>query len=284
MHDISSIILNRAGDKARGAVNLAVQRTLAHSKELATVLFTVGDERISSKEFDRRVSVAFQNKVTVLPGSAIAPAPGMVLAMLSPTQESRPYADTASFEGLIPISAQIYRDPDNVIWRKVGEGDLARLVKESHDDLSAILTTRRAFAIDTASVAVPLSEPCAVGQLACWYDPHAGHHRFGFVTAVSAEHATASAFCPPAEVSEKPCLAVFQPSWVVAVLDDARISQQEMAGLAPAIFGKEATPLSRDNMLQKHLAYMAVLYGKRPEYYNRLVSMIKQRFGASALH
>ena len=273
---VTQSILARAGKIA--GTTLDIQRKELINAETAAVLMRVGPNVRTSHDLDVAVASAFKNTVRVMDKSAFRPVrnnPGLVCAVLTAVKEKRPATETASFDGLTTMSANIFRDPDNQIWQKVGEGDAAMLVKKTNDDLASLLKARESLTVETATVGVNVSEPCVAGQLIGWYDITAERQRFGICTAST--NTAVAGF----DLDTRTMFA-FSPSAVNVAASEKALDETEVAGLAPSSFSP-GVPLSANNMISRHLDYMAILYGKNGTYYKKLLDLIRTAYGESVV-
>lgn len=259
---------------------VAVQRlqiTTDHSgEEIANVLFHVADSRIKTEaQLDAAITRAFTGKIALMPFSAHRPAvgtdPSLVLATVCLQREMRTYTE-GGMSGLTMVSANVFRDADDCIWNKAGEGATAVLVRDTDDDLEAILGARQSRSIVTASMNVSLHETARPGEAIMFYDTARRQTR----PAVAMDSGVAYTL----DTNE---LQIINPDLVFAsavhsrAVEVASIAGSAIKGLA------EGEPTTAQNRLSRYMAYSAMLFARNGEYYKRLRSLLASSYGEAAL-
>ena len=266
--------VNAALASVKKSTPFSVQRYAmgSGSRAYANVLLHVPNAGVNETELASAVARAFDGKLQLALGTAHRPnpkVPTLVLARVEANREIRSY-DEEGVKGLTAATANVFRDEADNIWKKVGDGETAVLVRDSEDDIEHILASRQAGSLETASVRVGLHEEASIGQAICWFDNVGSKMRYGvkcgkdhaFDTETATVHAIAS-------------------DDVFATAPHAAVS--EIAAGHKAMFAKDAAPLSPSNMMAKHLAYMSMLYDARTPYFQKLTSLMKAAFGGAAL-
>lgn len=252
------------------APSVSVEKVQPLGKELAAVLFNVGYSIHKEEELSKAVEAGWGNAIRVLPGSAhrpVAKDARLVLAFVALNNETLPYNNETS-EKMTVVTANVFRDENDKIWSKRGEGDEASLVRQSEEDLSALLEQRRSVISETASVGVALHEKVSVGDSAVWYDFAKEKMRYGIVVASELmfdfETKTGCKVSP-----EQIILAADAPSYIAA----------EIASFDKKMNGT----VDKSNFIGKHIEYMAKLYKSQPEYFGKLLDLLKRGFASNAL-
>lgn len=247
---------------------VAVQKSTKVDDRVQAVLLQVGGP-VTAANLAEAVSYVFDDKVRLLENSAYYPTEdhdNLVVAFVSKNDPSKPY-ETASLDGMRVIVANVFADENDMIWRKVGEGDAAMLVQESQDDLDAILAQRHSYSVATATVCIPFGESYSAGDALVWYDHAREKVRYGL--AVSRDRVFAfddQTFAQP------------KPEQVIIAQDEGTSSEVAFEPDTVRAANADREPLSMDNMVQRHLSYMATLYSTRGEYFQRLQSLLKRHY------
>ena len=251
----------------------------------AQVLLKVAPSEIRNLSgLDRAVSLAWGDKVRVLPGSAHYPNQSdksLVVAILQTNQERREIAQ--GLEGFKVVTANVFRDAQDALWRKVGDGDGALIVREAEEDIAELLKTRKSLSLATASVEVELNETFRHHEGIGWYDCAKEQMRYGIALTdkVAVDIDTGKAVSMDARAVV--LAADLRPH--APELSNALRLVREKAALpaANALFGRDSAPITAQNAIAKHIQYMGILYRDRPEYFNRLKGLLKRAYGESAL-
>lgn len=278
MSDIATSILARTAARATStAASVSMQNMQKIDANHAVALFKVGSKMRDTKDLELAVATAFDRRIRVMNGSAFRPSKeesDLIQCVVQINQITKPYNEEASVQGMSVVAANIFKDDKDQIWTKVGEGEEAVLVRKTSDDIGGILSARAALSVTTASVRVNLSEPYKVGDAIAVYDTKAERMRYG----VAVENSTMI------ESTDKHEAVSFVPSQVLAAYASPALNAVEIAGLAPQSFDRNSgSPLNRDTYVKKLLDYYAVLYSKNGAYYQKLVGLIKNGFGAAAV-
>lgn len=268
MNDVSQRIMSRVKTKS---IPLNVQRSEAVGDSTAAVLFQTS-RAASFEEFASAVDGAYEGKLRVLPGSAFRPnpeAPDLVQAFVAINADMR-VADEEGMKGLTAVTANVFRDENDDIWRTIGEGEHAMLVRKVDDDLTAILEQRQCGSLVTASAGLELHEEAKVGQAIGWYDFAREEMRYGIKLAKDLSLDLSSA--QVANVLDKS----------VVLLGDVR-ADMAVAAVSANRALIASTPLTQENMISKYMALVSQLYARDGAYMKKLKSLLETSFGAAAL-
>lgn len=282
--------LKRAYDPAAGMSIQGLEMVGEHAANIIVHTHPIARGRRSDPApFSEAIASAFGNKVRVLPGSAYYPIAGnrdIVTAMVILNQETRAAGDgmEEAFDGLTLVTASVYEDEDSgEIWRKVGEGENAFLIKETDDDLLAILEARRSpNGIVTAAATVTLHEKAAPGSPIGWYDTGSESMRFGACLATTKDKVTGDDIVIAMDAGNGRAHEI-DARQVHIVSDETSLSvSAEIAAGAAAILGR--TGLTRENFLAAWLRYAADTYGGRHSaYFQRMKALMEQSWTRAAL-
>lgn len=281
--------IKRTGrDPAAGMSIQGMEMVGEHAANILVHMHPIAHRRADAVPFSEVISSAFGNKVRLLPGSAYHPVSGngdIVMAMVILNQETRaagPGMEEA-FNGLTAVTASVYEDDDTQeVWRKVGEGENAFLIKETDDDLVAILEARRSPSIVTAAAKVSLHEQVASGSPIGWYDTGSETMRFGACLATTKDKVTGDAVVIAMDASSGRAHEIDARQVYLANDDTPLHIRAEIAAGASAILGR--TGLTRENFLAAWLRYAADIYGGRHSaYFQRMKSLMEQSWTRAAL-
>jgi hypothetical protein len=264
-------VLSSAARGVSKAVPLDIQKMDIKDRQ-ATVLMRVGGALAKDEDsLDKAIASAFEGKIRLMHGSAHRPVDdaSLVLACVELNSETRAF-DESGVKGLTAVTANVFRDEGDNIWRKHGDGETAVLVKDTADEIEAILSQRQSVSIATASTKVDLHEHASIGQGIGWFDASLERMRYGvkcgpdmaFDLSSQSVHA----------IDERSVFAVFNHN-----------CQREVAARYEEMFGKGNAPLSRDNGPGRYLKYMGLLFNQRETYFKRLEGLMQMTFGAAAL-
>lgn len=273
---MASTVSDRIFSKLKSKpIPLNVQRYSIVGDSTAAVLFQTSPG-VSFEEFASSVDAAYEGKLRVLPGSPFRPSDRtreLVQAFVEIRTESRP-ADEEGAAGLTMVSASVFEnEEDHSIWVKTGEGETARLMRQSEDDLEAILDARQCGSLVTASAGLDLHEEAKVGQAIGWYDFARETMRYGVKLSDKIALETASAKI--IEVEPKAILLVGDTRLdiTLATTTNDKSVRDTMTRVA----------LSRENMISKYMAFAKTLYAKHGPYFKKLTSLLETQYGAAAL-
>lgn len=266
---------------AAPALTLTVQRQAPAGELVQRVLFQTGGP-VSERHLEESVAYAFGNKVRYLNNSGHRPLPdkpSLVCAFVELNAPAKAY-DTEGLQGMKVLAENVFADANDKIWRSVGEGDARMLVQDTEDDLSSLLTSRNSHSIVTASLDVTLEESFTAGDGVVWYDAENEQVRCGVAVSNSLvfDFDNRDKF---ASVDKATVLLVDEAPEEVTIAAGLDIMNRQTGGTpAVNIFQKPdvGSPLDKDNMIQKHLAYMSTLYSTRGEYFQRLKSLLQNTY------
>lgn len=266
---------------AAPALTLTVQRQAPAGELVQRVLFQAGGP-VSERHLEESVAYAFGDKVRYLRNSGHRPLPdnkSLVCAFVELNAPSKAY-DTEGLQGMKVVAENVFADANDKIWRATGEGDARMLVQDTEDDLASLLGTRGSHSIVTASMDIPLEEAFTAGDGVLWYDTDSEQVRCG--VAVSNDLVfDFDARDKFAKVEKAAVLLVDEAPAEVTIAAGLDIMNRNVQGTPSVnIFQKpeSGSPLDKDNMIQKHLAYMSTLYSTRGEYFNRLKSLLQNTY------
>lgn len=260
-----------AAVRGERAIALDVQKMDVDGRR-ANVLMRVGPNIVKDEDaFDKAIASAFGGKVRLMRGSAHHPAEdkSLVLACVELNSEVRPM-DENGVKGLTAVTANVFRDEGDNIWRKAGEGEMAVLIKDTSDEIEAVLASRQSLSIATASTKVDLHEHAAIGQGIGWFDSSLEKMRFGVK-------------CGPSVAFDVSSMSVHEINERDVFVVSSHDYQREIAAQYEEMFGKGNAPLSRENGPSRYLKYMGLLFNRRETYYKRLQGLMEQSFGAAAI-
>lgn len=260
-----------AAIRGERAVALDVQKMDVDGRR-ANVLMRVGPNVVKDEDsFDKAIATVFGGKVRLMRGSAHHPAEdkSLVLACVELNSETRPF-DDSGVKGLTAVTPNVFRDEGDNIWRKAGEGEMAVLIKDTADEIEAVLASRQSVSIATASTKVDLHEHAAIGHGIGWFDPSLEKMRFGVK-------------CGPTVAFDVSTMSVHEISDRDVFVVSSHDYQREVAARYEEMFGKGNAPLSKENGPARYLKYMGLLFNQRETYYNRLRALMEQSFGAAAI-
>jgi hypothetical protein len=262
--------LNKAA--IRNASSIEVERTESVNKDVSAALFRVGPLVKTENDFQASLASAFDNSIRAIEGTICSPAEGLVVALVEPVPTSKVFEE-ASVSDMTVVTANVFRDKDDMIWRKQDVNGEAILVRDANDDLSEILNSRNSVSVTTAAVGVDIIESPVVGHGMCLFD--LAHRKMRYCVSLAGEQAYDAETQEVIEVDPRMHVAL-------AVQELSSSTAHEIAAYTQSLV-KSGEPLTRANMIKKHIDYMKVLYGRRPEYFNKLVSLLREGFGAHAL-
>lgn len=261
------------------STTLTVQKQEAAGHNVQRVLFKVGGP-VTESGIEEAVAFTFDNKVRYLQRSAHFPVPGnksLVCAFVELNAPSMEYNDKA-LSGMKKVSDNVFADTNDNIWRTIGDGDSRMLVQDTEDDLANLLMHRKSVAMVTASMEVSLEEAYNTGDSVLWYDPSNERIHFGVAVAKNlvfdTENQQAFASVLPSQVL---IVEEASPETTIAYgLDVFRKPDGDGTNLVD--FQDSRDQLNKDNMIDKHLQYMAQLYSTKGEYFQRLKAIIQKTY------
>lgn len=288
-NNVATLVLARARDSLAKKSSLALMKSEPLDNQTSIALLRLSPEEAKSLgNLDRAVSKAWDNKVRALPGSAYRPNPSdptLVVAILSLNRESRPFGKEG-LRGLTSVTANIFRDSQDGIWRRVGEGEDAMIVRDTDEDLEVLMRARRGTSITTASVDVQTSEAFQKGYCVAWYDPATEKVRTGIaITSDLAFDLDTGKGCSVVKKTVAVSGRVADVAPQLRALIDHGMQRPEIAMLPEVqnLFPKGGGGVTAENRIQLHLQYMSILYKNHPEYFNRLKGLLRKTYGEAAV-
>ena len=284
-HTMKALKAAAAGSRNNGR-GMSVQRMELIGETAANVLLHFAAAAPGrTANVTEAIASAFGGKVRALPNAAYYPNakdPSLVLAMVALNQETRAAGSDMedAYDGLTACTASTFTDEDDNIWRRVGEGEEAFLVKESDDDLAAILAARQASSIVTASARVTLHERANGGDAIGWYDTGKEVMRYGacLATVNEADDTTVIAM----DVDSGAVCEIAAEQVHIVVSDVPPALRQELASGASSILGRQG--LTRQNYLAAWLKMAEQIYGgKHSAYFKMMKDLMAKTYGRQAI-
>ena len=155
-----------------------------------------------------------------------------------------------NMRGFKAIASNIFISEEDKIWKKVGEGENAKLVAKCSDDLESILKERRSRQMTTQAsmIETPVAQK---GAYVRFFNPSAGCLQYGLKTEAGVFERTS---CKEYKVSADQIVDIANHSELIQTL-----AEVEQKGLTQV------------------LNYMGKLFKDKPEFFNALESLVKQR-------
>jgi hypothetical protein len=259
--------------------SLMVQKTEKLSPEVSRVVFGISGDATQSA-LEEAVAVAFDGKLRLMNAKPIYHTAAqdsfqVMTAFVGLNKATKAY-DAESVAKMNLLTANVFSDADDNIWGVVGSGEDRMLVAQAFEDIDGILSARKvATHVLTASLGVPMNEPFKAGEAIAWFEEKADCYAYGVAidsnTVVRIEKN---------KRGEKLEASTVNPVAVVAIIEtnDAMSNKFKLATTAAAL--KETAnlngidPLSAENMMQRHMQYMSVLYSGSPDYLDRLHGLL----------
>lgn len=245
--------------KASLDCDLSIQKIIPMGDKSFKIIASHANKAYSNEQYMEAVASMTDNKMRVVPNSIKRFGTGdfsynpHVQLIVKANLKSKSYNDN-NVKGLKVIASNVFMsEEDNAIWKKVGEGEEARLVQTSDDDYEAILNARKARNITTVSSMIEDIHAEEKDYVA-FYNDKDGKVEFGVMASDGfvVERSTES-------------LVKVEPKQIVEAV---AVTNDDTA--------EELASIDTSN-LDKMLNYMKVLYGAHPEFFDRLESLIKQR-------
>lgn len=240
--------------------DLAIQKITPVGGNAFQIIASHATRDYSNEQYMEAIAALTENKMSVVPNSicrynskdfSYKPHVKMIVKA---NVTSKAYNETNTKQMKVVASNVFMSEEDNSIWKKVGEGEQARLIQTSDDDYNAILQARKSRSISTLSSMIEDIKPMEKDYVA-FYNDKEGKVSFGIMASsdiVIDRETNAAIKIEPKQVVE-----------AVAFSGDS-----DLCG--------EIAMIQTEN-LDKMLNYMRVLYGNHPEFFDRLESLIRQR-------
>lgn len=249
--------------KTRTALN--VERIYPVNKGLARVVISSASPLVEA-DIREAFSAMYDNKVALVEGSAqdvSVPHRHMVSAFVSVNRTAKAYSEDA-VKNMKVVTANVFADDENGIWKLVGEGENRLIVQTSDDDLEQILRARQSRQITTAGFEPGMAP--AFADYVFYMDPESLEVRSGFAVTES------QVFDRAAErVVDVTPLLVMECVSGMEVKDGQPVEESNVVGAPVVAFLNQGGA-------SKHLDYMRKLYKNTP-YFVKLEQLIRQRMG-----
>lgn len=239
---------------ASNTCSLSLQRYENLSGNCFKIVCSHGNIKYTDEQYAEAVASLTDNKFRMVRGTVKrynAAQPHVSMLIEANTISKQYNEDNA--KGLKVVNANVFlSEEDNKIWKKVGDGESARLVLSSNDDLESILKARRNRNITTASTMIS-DVHANVGDYVYFYNPSASSMQFGVKINDNV-------------ILERSSMTQYkvESSQIVEALCDEEFSGQVKAAV-------------ETQNLNRFIEYMRQLYGNHPEFFARWEELIKQR-------
>lgn len=179
---VTRILANALADRVP-AISIQAYEKIADGV-FATV-FTTERPNYSGDELRGGMSRLFTGAFAIADDTLVRitnPYYNLYRAVIQANTESHEFnEDVCTKLGLKLTTANVFVDPENMVWKVVGEGEGKRLVLTSMDDYEQILGAKRSRQIVTASLDEPVSY--AFGDYVMFFNPTLASVDFGYALA-----------------------------------------------------------------------------------------------------
>lgn len=168
-------------------VNIQSTKRIGKSNYFATVFSSVNGLRAyREEEFANVIAEVLDNRFGLEADTLVCRDYGNAIysCVIGANTESIEYNDTNLAErGLHSVSANVFADDSDHLWRLVGSDKSARLVQVSQDDFEGFLATRRQRNIATAAMVVAsgMSESASEMDFVHFFNPEIDDTDVGFI-------------------------------------------------------------------------------------------------------
>lgn len=241
--------------KASDECCLSIQKYVPLTANVFKVICSHANRHYTNEQYRDAVANMSDNKFRLVAGTITRHEDGIFAS--NPHVEMLIEANTltksftqANVKGFKTIASNVFMSEDDKIWKKVGEGENAKLVLKSNDDLESILKERRARKMTTQAsmIEIPVVEK---GAYVRFFNPKAGCLQFGIKTEAGVfERSTSTEY----KVEANQIVDIANHTELMNVM-----AEVEQKGLTQV------------------LNYMGKLFKDKPEFFNSLEALIKQR-------